>query len=115
MSRNRSKFGVLADQCPERMDKYKAKIHKLQKYKKSLEEKLEIDFSEKRFINSEPTDMCEERIDKFKVLIKEIELEVRELEKQLDISLKDSKAFDRKNVNKKHMSKSEKFKKGRMK
>lgn len=113
MSRNRSKFGILADKCPERMEKYQAKLHKLFKYKKELQEQLEDDITPKKFIQKDPTEFCEQRIDKFKILIKEIEAEIRELEKRLQISLKESKIFKREEKNKKHLTKSEKLKRGR--
>lgn len=93
MVRNRSKQDRLASECPQRINKWLDKLAKLERYRKSLREKLKMARALKVPVLESPTDLCEVRIGKIKEALKSLKDELRHLEKELKISRKQSVAF----------------------
>lgn len=92
MGRNRSKVGVLADDCPQRIGKWLQKLKRAEDRKKYLLNKLNR-VGEKTTYKKDPRDSVEIRIENIKETIRELNVEIRELEKDLKISRKQSDYF----------------------
>ena len=90
MARNRSKQGILADDCPERIDKWLKKLAKAEEYKNKLQG---ISEAPKIPNLGSPGDSVESRIEIIKDVITELKSEIRELEKKNNISRKQSDFF----------------------
>ena len=93
MGRNRSKRGVLASDCPQRINKWLDKLRKLEKDRNSMLRDLKRPRATKITLSTSPDDSCEERIEIIKEALKTLKNELRQLEKDLGISRKQSKVF----------------------
>jgi flagellar biosynthesis chaperone FliJ len=105
MTRNRSKAGKLANECPQRIAKFTERLAKLEKYKRRLRSRLQLGEEAGKSVPFTDEESVQERIDNIKQAMSELKSEIRELEKKLKISRKMSDCFQGKG----HRSKFEKL------